>query len=188
MNEKCMTPIMAATEENSTDVAMVLLKYGCDLNGHAKVTKALPCCLTREDSHPHFDLEPLFLALTHKNVKLLMMYLKFYFRIPYHIVQVLSDILRTSRDMNTQFSPTQKKEILSMFGHTMKHPRKLQEISRAMIREQIGSRPKTKVECLTLGSQLKNYILMSEVFDEEEEQLEPSLQEKRQGRFGNANY
>ena len=36
------------------------------------------CCLHQEDPHPHLGLEPLFLAMTHKNVHMMRMLLKCY--------------------------------------------------------------------------------------------------------------
>lgn len=175
MNEKGMTPLMVATNENSTRVAKVLIKNGCDLESHCREKKLMVCCVLYQDSHPHFDLEPLFLALTHKNIELIKIYLMCYRKLPVRVIKILSNILRTSQELNMHFPAEEKKEILNIFSKSLKFPRTLQEICRCHIREIVKHPFLENLPKLPIAKKIMDYITMedvlnisSEAYDEEE--------------------
>lgn len=175
MNEKGMTPIMVASRENSTKVAKVLLKNGCDLNSHCREKKLMVCCVLYQDSHPHFDVEPLFLTLTHKNIELMKLYLKCYRKLPVNVIKILSSILMTSRELSMHISAREKKEIVEIFSNSLKFPRSLQEICCCHIREYVKYPFLKNVQTLPIASKLKDYIKMEDFLsissegDEDEE-------------------
>lgn len=176
MNEKGMTPIMVATNENSTRVAKVLIKNGCDLESHCREKKLMVCCVLYQDSHPHFDLEPLFLALTHKNIELIKLYLMCYRKIPVKVIKILSNILRTSQELNMHFPAEEKKEILNVFSKILKFPRSLQEICRCHIRECVKQPFLKNVPKLPVAKKIMDFITMEDILSlsseaEEEEEL-----------------
>ncbi|XP_061175209.1 ankyrin-1-like [Saccostrea echinata] len=181
MNEKGMTPIMSATNENSTRVAKILIKNGCDLESHCREKKLMVCCLLYQDSHPHFELEPLFLALTHKNIELINLYLKCYSKRPGRVIKLLSNILRTSQELMTHFSAEEKKEILEIFSKSLKTPLSLQEICRCHVRQFVRHPFLKNVETLPVASKLKDYITMEEVLSLSSEDEEEEL--KNAGKF-----
>ena len=186
MNEKCLTPIMFAAEQNNLGVARILLINGCDLNAQAKVTKVMRCCvLYPVDKHPHFELEPLFFAVTHKNKEMIDLMLNCYnVNQPYWVMELLIKFLKEIRELNRNMSPEQKKEIIILFLKACKIPRSLQQICRGSIRETVGSYPHGTLDKLTIATKLKDYILMKDLFiDEEVKEEEISEEEREMGRF-----
>ncbi|KAJ8317845.1 hypothetical protein KUTeg_002936 [Tegillarca granosa] len=164
INDNGLTPIMTAAKENNTKVAKLLLMNGCDLDAHAKVKRLMKCCLLHPDAHPHFDLQPLFLAMTHSNMELMQWFLHCHGNIPYDVIINLSEILLTSQEIQAQFSRASQKNLKALFEQTLSRPRKLQEICRALIREHLGSRPQHKIDRLPVASKLKDYVLMLDLF------------------------
>ncbi|XP_067672358.1 ankyrin-1-like [Haliotis asinina] len=169
-----LTALQAGIQENKYSVSKTLLQYGCDVDAHAKVKRLMKCCLLQDDPHPHFALEPLFLALTHKDLDLMQLLLQFYIHIPYKVIKMLNHILKQSQELRFHYSAESKKNILDFFSQALKQPRLLQEICRCNIRAVLGSWPQVKVTTLPIANKLKNYILMTETFLtlEEQEKLE----------------
>ena len=176
---------MAATKENKVVAAKILLRYGCDLDVQSKVTRLMACCIQCEDTHPHFELEPLFLALTHRNVELMTAYLKYCRNVPSAIIQNLFDVLRTSRDLVTHFPSELKQEIIMLYERALKHPRSLQEVCRAVIRESLGSVPQDKIGSTPLADKLHNYVLMTEEINFEDVEKDLSKDECKSSQYGN---
>lgn len=186
MNEKCLTPIMFAAEQNNLGVVRILLINGCDLNAQAKVTRVMKCCvLYPVDKHPHFELEPLFFAVTHKNKEMIDLMLNCYnVNQPYWVMELLIKFLKEIRELNRNMTPEQKKEIIILFLKASKIPRSLQQICRGSIREMVGSYPHGTLDKLTIATKLKDYILMRDLFiDEEVKEEEISEEEREMGRF-----
>lgn len=167
---------MVATNENSTRVAKVLIKNGCDLESHCREKKLMVCCVLYQDPHPHSDLEPLFLALTHKNIELIKLYLMCYRKLPVKVIKILSNILRTSQELNMHFPAEEKKEILNVFSKIIKFPRSLQEICRSHIRECVKQPFLKNVPKLPVAKKIMDFITMEDILNisseaEEEEEL-----------------
>ncbi|XP_041364259.1 ankyrin repeat domain-containing protein 50-like [Gigantopelta aegis] len=174
LNDGGLTPLQTAIQEDQYPVAKELLKHGCDINAHAKITRLMKCCLLQEDSHPHFGLEPLFLALIHKNIDLMMLLFQCYTHVPYETVKLLDTILRQEQQLNFHYSPQLKKKIFDMFNHFISTPKTLLDLCRGSLRDVLGSRPHAKVKCLPLANKLQDYVLMTETFMtlEEKERFE----------------
>lgn len=186
MNEKCLTPIMFATSHNETALAKILLKNGCDLNAHTKVKGLMKCCVTyRDDKHPHFELEPLFFAVTHKNAEIIELFIQCYYRQPPHwVMELLIKFITEIRQLNTHMTQAQKKEIIDILQKACELPRSLQQICRGSIREKLGSLPHEKVDKLPVATKIKDYILMKEFFpDDEMNEEELTNEEREMGRF-----
>ena len=181
LNFDGMTPIMVASQEKSIRVAKVLLRNGCDLQAHAKVKKLLKCCLFHEDSHPHFDLEPLFLAMAHKSYELLQLYVHCYKHPPYKVIKTLSHILRTARELHTHVSKEQRLQILQLFKDTLDTPRTLQETCRGLIRDVLGSKIRQKMADLPVATRMKDYLLMTEILGEAD--AEEDDEDRHAGKF-----
>ena len=171
MNIDGLSPVQFAIQEKCPFVVKILLKYNCDLNAHAKVRRLLKCCLLHEDRHPHFDLEPLFLALTHKDVELLHLLIKCYWKVPVETVTLLETVFQSTEDLNTHYSPVLKAQIRDLFQQTTHIPRTLQENCRSVIRETLGACPKTKVEQLPIANKIKDYVMMDEYFGDLDESI-----------------
>ena len=164
VNVDGLTPVMFAIQEKCPFVVKLLLKYNCDLEAHVKVRRLMKCCLLHEDRHPHFDLEPLFLALTHKDVEMLQLLIKCYWTVPIHTVTLLDTVFQSAEDLNTHYSPELKAEIGFLFKQCTSVPRTLEENCRSVIRASLGPCPADKVQKLPIASKLKDYVLMDEVF------------------------
>lgn len=153
-----------ALQENCPFVAKLLLKYNCDIEAHAKAKRMYKCCLMNEDSHPHFALEPLFLALTHRSVELLQLIIQCYWHVPVTVIKTLDEVFRSIPELNTHYTAELQEEIHDLFLTTIRTPCSLQEITRAIIRENLGPMPQEKVEKLPVAKRLFSYILMDEYF------------------------
>lgn len=168
MNDNCLTPIQAAAQENNPLVAKMLLKYGCDLNAHAKIKRLMKCCLLHGDRHPHLDLEPMFQVLTHKNIELMRLFILCYHSIPSGVIKQLANIFQISGELRAHFSLVLKNDISKLLLKTLRFPRLLQESCRAVIRESMGARLQMDIDELPLAKKLKNYVIMQSVFSSEE--------------------
>lgn len=171
VNMDGLSPVQFAIQEKCPFVVKLLLKYNCDLNAHAKVKRLLKCCLLHEDRHPHFDLEPLFLALTHKDIEMLQLLIKSYWKVPAETVTLLDTVFQSAQDLNSHYSPELKAQIRHLFQQCSNLPRTLQENCRAVIRETVGPFPKSKVEILPIANKLKDYVLMEECFGDLDESI-----------------
>ncbi|KAK7506161.1 hypothetical protein BaRGS_00002273 [Batillaria attramentaria] len=165
LNMDGLTPLQVAATEDNFPAARCLLWLGCDIDAHAKVTTLLKCCLLNEDPHPHFALEPLFLAMTHRNIDLMRLFIDCYTHVPLRVVKLLRAILKSSRELTVQFTPDMKRELLVMFDSSIRQPRLLQDLCRRTIRECLGVLPHLKVTTLPIGEKLKEYIVMKDVFE-----------------------
>ena len=164
MNIDGQSPVLHAIQENCPFVAKLLLKYNCDIEAHAKRKRMYKCCLMNEDDHPHFALEPLFLALTHRRVDLLRLLIQCYWHVPVEVIKTLDEVFRTCPKINAHYTPELQEEIHTLFLTTIRTPRSLLETSRAIIRENLGPMPKEKVEQLPIAKRLFEYVLMEEFF------------------------
>lgn len=64
-----MTPILTALSEDNLGVCAVLLERGASLLKHRRRPRILTtCCRDSPEPHPHFHLEPLFLAMQHRQL------------------------------------------------------------------------------------------------------------------------
>lgn len=169
MNENCLTPVQVAAQENNPSVAKMLLKYGCDLDAHAKVDHLMKCCFLHDDSHPHLDLEPMFHVLTHKNLELMRLFIQCYHCIPTGVVKNLANIFHISFELRAHFSQALKNDVSRLLLKTLKFPRLLQECCRAVIRERMGARLQMDIEELPLAKKLRNYVIMQSIFTSDEE-------------------
>ena len=179
MNIDGLTPVQLALQENCQLIVKLLLSYNCDLAAHAKTSRLYKCCLQHEDSHPHFDLEPLFLALTHKSVDLLQVLCSCYWKIPQRNIRMLDKVFKTTPDLNTHFTPTLKAEIHEIFRHHSRTPRSLQEACRAEIRERLasGNKFESRVESLPLAYKMKDFVMMEEFFGDLLEKIQEQERE-----------
>ncbi|WAQ95402.1 Y381-like protein [Mya arenaria] len=155
---------MQALKENWPFVVKLLLSYNCDLDAHARVKRLYKCCLLHEDSHPHFDLEPIFVALTHRSVEMIKLLIDCYWKVPVGYIKELEHVFFTTPELNTHYSPEIRAEIRGVFRTAIEVPRSLQGHCRAVIRKRLGPLPKEKVEKLPLAKTLKSYIMMDESF------------------------
>ncbi|KAH3869881.1 ankyrin repeat domain-containing protein 50-like [Dreissena polymorpha] len=172
INSDGQTPVQQALTENCPFVVKLLLKYNCDLHAHARVKRLYKCCLLHEDQHPHFDLEPLFVALTHKSVDLLKLLIVCYWKIPGKFIAELDNVFQTTAELNTHYSHDLKSEIREVFLLSSRFPRSLKECCRALVRERLGACPGEKVEQLPVATMMKDYILMEEYFGDLWEKIE----------------
>lgn len=180
MNVDGLTPLQVATTEDNFPAARKLLQLGCDPNAHAKVTMLLKCCLLNEDAHPHFVLEPLSVALTHRNFDLLRVLLHCYHATPVNVIRLLRSVLKSSRDLAAHFDLKMKRELATIFGMSVTQPKSLQDVCRRKIRACIGYPIQTKVVALPVAEKLKDYVAMKDVFEgwDENDRLEEELRFK----------
>ncbi|KAL4240565.1 hypothetical protein ACF0H5_001357 [Mactra antiquata] len=165
VNKDGMTSLQLSIQENCPSVTKLLLMYNCDMEAHAKVKRLYKCCLTHEDRHPHFDLEPLFLALTHRSTEMMQLLIDCYWQRPVKTISMLDQILKTAAaELNTHYSPELKMNYQRLFYASTKMPLSLQHMCRASIREKLGSCPQSKVDKLPIAKKLTGYILMEEYF------------------------
>ncbi|XP_025083080.1 ankyrin-1-like isoform X2 [Pomacea canaliculata] len=165
INSDGLTPLQVAAQEDNFPAARRLLQLGCDIDAHAKVTHLLKCCLMNEDRHPHFALEPLFLAMTHRNIELMRLFVDCYSHLPFITIRLLKGCLKTSRELLVHYSGTMKSDLLVLFTETLSQPKRLQDLARRTIRLSLGSLPHRKVTSLPVAEKLKDYILMKDVFE-----------------------
>ncbi|CAG5115234.1 unnamed protein product, partial [Candidula unifasciata] len=164
-NEKGETPIMTALAEDCFSSVRALLQCGCDLEAQNKVTSLQICCILHEDPHPHLGLEPLFLALTHKNVPMMKMLLQCYCHIPSRTIRVLTKLLKQTQGLNSHYTPQQKEEIFSLFTQHLITPFTLADACRRRIRACLGCPIQVKVKHLPVADKVQNYILMESEFE-----------------------
>lgn len=161
-----LSPIQLSIQENCTFITKLLLMYNCDMDAHAKAKRLFKCCLTHEDRHPHFDLEPLFLALTHRSVEMMQLLINCYWKRPVKTIRMLDQIFKSTPDINTHYTPQMIAEFPILFRSNSKMPLSLQHMCRAIIREKLGPCPQSKVEHLPVAKKLYGYILMDEYFSD----------------------
>ena len=178
LNIEGLTPLQVATTEDNFPAARRLLQLGCDPDAHAKVTSLQKCCLLNEDPHPHFALEPLFLALTHRNLELVRLLLQCYPTTPCRVIRMLKAILKTSRDLAAHFDVSMKLELVSLFNTSQ--PMSLQDVCRQKIRSCLGFPVHVKAMTLPVAEKLKDCIVMKDMFEawDEDDQLEEELRAK----------
>ncbi|XP_035826192.1 ankyrin-3 [Aplysia californica] len=165
MNEKGETPIMAALAEDSFTSARALLQWGCDLDYQHKVRGLQLCCLHQEDAHPHLGLEPLFLAMTHKNLDMLKMLLACYRSVPRRTIHLLAMLLRKTQALTVHYSEKQKADILRVFSHSLRTPFSLSDACRRCIRACLSSPLEARADALPIARKMKSYLLMTEEFE-----------------------
>lgn len=178
LNIEGLTPLQTAATEDNFPAARRLLQLGCDPDAHAKVTTLQKCCLLNEDPHPHFALEPLFLALTHRNLELLRVLLQCYPSTPFRVIHLLKAVLKTSRELASHFDTTMKRELVGIFS--TRQPMALQDACRRKIRSRLGFPVHVRVKALPVAEKLKDYIVMKDVFEgwDEDDRLEEELRLK----------
>lgn len=179
LNIDGLTPLQVATTEDNFSAAQRLLQLGCDPDAHAKVTKLQKCCLVNEDAHPHFALEPLFNALSHRNMDLMRILLCCYHETPYRVVKLLKTVLKSSRELAAHYDMSMKQELVSIFN-SLSQPKSLQDICRSRIRVCVGFPVEVKVCTLPLAEKQKEYVCMHDVFDslDDDNQLEEEMRFK----------
>lgn len=135
------------------------------------------CCLMHEDNHPHLALEPLFLAMTHRNIDLMRLLVDCSPHIPVRVTKILKAILKSSRDLAVHYSQEMKRQLLAFFDANINQPKSLQDICRRRIRASLGSLLHMKADALPVGEKIKDYIVMKDVFEgwEETDRLEEEL-------------
>uniref|UniRef100_A0A2C9K8K5 SOCS box domain-containing protein n=1 Tax=Biomphalaria glabrata TaxID=6526 RepID=A0A2C9K8K5_BIOGL len=165
MNEKGETPIMAALGEDSQTAVRALLQCGCDLELQYKLKCPQICCILHEDPHPHLGIEPLFLAMTHKNLDTMKMLLQNYRVVPYKTIRILELLLKRTQGINTHYTQKQKQDIMDLFHFYTHNPFTLTDACRRCIRSSLGSPIHHKVVVLPVAEKVKEYILMRTEFD-----------------------
>ncbi|RUS74837.1 hypothetical protein EGW08_017394 [Elysia chlorotica] len=168
-NEKGETPLAAALAEDNFSAVRALLQCGADLEAQQKMKGLQLCCLHQEDPHPHLGLEPLFLAMTHKNVHMMKMIFKCYRQMPRQTIKLLEVLLKRTREINTHYTPAQKAEILGLFHSSTRTLFSLSDLCRRCVRACLGSPMQTKVERLPVARKVMSYILMESEFTEWQE-------------------
>ena len=164
--------VQLALSENFSLVVRLLLSHNCDLLAHTRMRRLYKCCLTHEDSHPHFDLDPIFLALTHRSVELMKLLVDCHWHVPVDYIKELDTVFDSTPDMRAHYSPELKAEIREVFYSSTHDPRSLQATCRAVIRERIGPVPREKVKKLGIAEKLKSFVMMDEYFEGLEEKIE----------------
>lgn len=164
-NEHGLTPIQTAAKEDNFNMAKLLLQYGCNLGANREVTGLLPCCFTCDDPHPHFELEPLFFAMKHRNIDMLKLFLNCYFFLPHDLVRIIGTILQSTPELYSHYPLSMRREILTLFARAIREPKKLQQLCRAVILHSIGSCPHQKVPVLPVAAKVKDFILQKDIFD-----------------------
>ncbi|XP_052815323.1 putative ankyrin repeat protein RF_0381 [Mya arenaria] len=185
VNMDGQSPVQQALKENWPFVVKLLLSYNCDLDAHARVKRLYKCCLLHEDSHPHFDLEPIFVALTHRSVEMIKLLIDCYWKVPVGYIKELEHVFFTTPELNTHYSPEIRAEIRGVFRTAIEVPRSLQGHCRAVIRKRLGPLPKEKVEKLPLAKTLKSYIMMDESFGDLFEKMKEYEEEHPQREIHN---
>ncbi|XP_076459190.1 uncharacterized protein LOC143292617 [Babylonia areolata] len=165
LNLDGLTPLQVAVTEDNFSTARKLLQLGCDPDAHARVTSLQKCCLTNPDPHPHLSLEPLFLALTHRNLDLLGLLFQCYPSAPFRVTRMLKAILKTSQELTVHFDVALKRKLALLFHAHLGEPRALQDICRRVIRGRLGFPLSAKVSRLPLACRLQDYVIMKEVFE-----------------------
>ncbi|KAL8585022.1 hypothetical protein ACOMHN_043658 [Nucella lapillus] len=165
LNLDGLTPLQVAVNEDNFAAARRLLQLGCDLDAHTKVTTLQKCCITYTDPHPHLALEPLFLALTHRNFDLIRLLFQCYAVVPFRVTRMLRAILRTSQELTVHYNADMKRDLAAIFHTHTGEPRSLQDTCRCAIRSSLGFPLTLKVKRLPLADKLQDYISMREAFD-----------------------
>ncbi|KAH9502346.1 hypothetical protein Btru_073508 [Bulinus truncatus] len=165
MNSKGETPVVAALAEDNFSAVKTLLQCGCNLEAHEKVKLPQICCILHEDPHPHLGLEPLFLAMTHKNLDMMKMLLQNYRVIPFKTMRILEVLLKRTQGINTHYTPKQKQDIFDLFATYTNSPLTLTDACRRCIRSCLGTSLGSKVVHLPVADKVKSYILMTSEFD-----------------------
>lgn len=164
INKEGLSPVQLSIQEKSFFVTKLLLMYNCDLDAQSKVRRMYRCCIQQEDMHPHFALEPLFLALTHRSVEMLDLLIKCYWRKPVKLIKSLNQVFKTMPEISNHYPVELQNEIQELFAAAVRTPRGLSESCRAVIREALGPCPQNKMARLPIAKKLHGYILMDEHF------------------------
>jgi len=175
LNEKGMTPVMAALDEDSFSSVRALLQAGCDLEYQQKLRGLQICCLKQDDEHPHIGLEPLFLAMTHKNMDLMKMLLDCYRQLPRRTIHLTRMLLQKTAGLRSHFTQAQKQEIYKLYANSLSRPLTLMDSCRRIVRSCLGSPLEEKVQQLPVADKVKRFVLMEEEFSKwmEKEQEMP---------------
>ncbi|KAK3789157.1 hypothetical protein RRG08_001550 [Elysia crispata] len=173
-NEKGETPLAAALAEDNFSAVRALLQCGADLEAQQKMKGLQLCCLYQEDPHPHLGLEPLFHAMTHKNVHMMKMLFKCYRQMPRQTIKLLEVLLKRTREINMHYTQAQKAEILELLHNSTRTMFSLSDICRRYIRACLGSPLQARVQRLPVARKVMSYILMDVEFAEWQE-LEQEL-------------
>ncbi|XP_050390669.2 ankyrin-3 isoform X1 [Patella vulgata] len=166
LNFEGLSPFQTALQEDKPAICKILLNFGCDIDAHnTKMKHLMKCCLVYDDPHPHFCLEPFFLAMTHKNIEMIKIMIQSYEHLPHKVLKLLDTILKTTSEINVHYSASMRQELGRLFQNAMKMPRSLLTICRNKIRSHLGAPLKDKVSKLQVANKVKDYLLMSSLLD-----------------------
>lgn len=147
-------------------MAKLLLKWGANPSAPHLVKAPQTCCRKYRDKHPHFELEPLQIAVRNDSFMMVKLVLSGSPRMPYKVLMTLRDLVfRTSYAQEAQLGQRLIMQYAHFFTAILSQPRCLQEECRGVIREALGPQPQTNACKLNLPTKLKDYILLSSLFD-----------------------
>lgn len=91
-------------------------------------------------------------------------------RMPYWVLRTLQDIIfTTGYAQDARLGQRTIVQYAHLFSGILSRPRSLQEECRGIIRETLGSAPFLKTSRLPLPSRIRDYVLMSDTFNYDEE-------------------
>ncbi|XP_074649379.1 uncharacterized protein LOC141904645 [Tubulanus polymorphus] len=164
VNSDGLNAMFFAAETNSLRMVRVLLRWGFDLDSVKDNTRLYSCCKQYDDSHPHMELNPLYVAIRHDNFKMFLTLISAHYKVPYHDLDLLHDLVfKTGYAAEANVSPHILAIFKEIFAKTARSPMTLQHISRGVIRQSLAQRPHLKVDRLPIPTKLKEYILMKDV-------------------------
>ena len=152
-----------AIREDHFLVSWTLLRLGCNPDAHAIIHHPCKCCFVYDDKHPHFVLEPLFLALTHRSLELFRLLLHCYRQVPFRSIRLLTAVLNSSHELRTHFNDDMKHKLHAWLDDFWQ-AKTLKDLCRHVLRACVRSPLHMWVKELPIGEKLKDFICMDDLF------------------------
>ena len=157
----CQSAVFCAAQTNNIEMLKLILRWGGNPSAHHLTRPPMQCCGQYRDRHPHFELEPLQIAICNNNFHFIKLIYMTSPLMPASVLKTLKDVIfRTSYIQDSNLSTRHVHQYAAFFTAILRTPRSLQEECRGTIRQAMGTNPISKSTKLILPSKLKNYILM----------------------------
>jgi len=162
LSETGVSALYLAAEMNHFPVAQLLVRWGANPSAMHLVRPPSRCCRLYTDAHPHLELEPLYAAVPNDSFRMFKLIIDATPRLTYGVLSTLKDIVfRTPYAHEARLSQRTLVQFDAFFKGILKRPRSLKEECRGIVRENLGTNPKAKVDGLPLPGSLKEYVLLN---------------------------